>query len=129
MVFVRSARFFPALPAMPAPHVVLLASSISLRPVFPYFLFSNSFPCHRSENSPVSLAIATLPETAVSNPCVCHTSETPRGSYSQHSNLQLSTFRPFTVPKSIKTVVNHRKMQTAAKIMMLHLRSGVREAQ
>ena len=64
---------------MPAPHVVLLASSISLRPVFPYFLFSNSFPCHRSENSPVSLAIATLPKTPVSNPCVCHTSETPPG--------------------------------------------------
>ena len=64
---------------MPAPHVVLLASSISLRPVFPYFLFSNSFPCHRSENSPVSLAIATLPRP-------------PGGGYSQHSNLQHSTF-------------------------------------
>src|SRR6266568_3338828 len=74
---------------MPAPHVVLLASSISLRPVFPYFLFSNSFPCHRSENSPVSLAIATLPKTAVSNPCVRHTSETPRG-------WLLSTFQPST---------------------------------
>src|SRR5258708_1589847 len=37
----------------------------------------NSFPCHTSENSPVSPSIATLPKTPVSNPCVCHTSETP----------------------------------------------------
>src|SRR5260370_31522419 len=41
-----------------------------------------SFPWHRSKNSPVSPAIATDPRTARSNPCVCHTSETPRG-YSQ----------------------------------------------
>ncbi len=38
-----------------------------------------SFPYHTSENSPVSPTIATLPKTGVSNPCVCHTSETPRG--------------------------------------------------
>jgi hypothetical protein len=38
-----------------------------------------SFPYHTSENSPVSPTIATLPKTDVSNPCVCHTSETPRG--------------------------------------------------
>src|SRR5260370_7047040 len=37
------------------------------------------FPCHTSENSPVSLTIATLPKTRVSNPCVCHTYNTPPG--------------------------------------------------
>ncbi len=45
----------------------------------PYFLFSNSFACHTSENSPLSPTIATLPKTRVSNPCVCHTSEPPGG--------------------------------------------------
>src|SRR6266851_4581943 len=67
------------LPRASMGHAVLLTPSISLRPVFPHFLFPNSFPCHRSENSPVSPTIATLPKTGVSNPCVCHTSETPRG--------------------------------------------------
>jgi len=38
-----------------------------------------SFPCHTSENSPISPATATDPKTPISNPCVCHTSETPRG--------------------------------------------------
>ncbi len=64
---------------MPSRHAVLLTPPISLCPLFPYFLFSNSFSCHRSENSPVSLAIATLPKTAVSKPCACHTCETPQG--------------------------------------------------
>src|SRR5712692_7589203 len=67
------------LPRASVGHAALLTPSISLRPVFPHFLFPNSFPCHRSENSPVSPIIATLPKTGVSNPCVCHTSETPRG--------------------------------------------------
>jgi hypothetical protein len=44
-----------------------------------------SFPYHTSENSPVSPTIATLPKTDVSNPCVCHTSETPRGA--PHSRI------------------------------------------
>ena len=66
----------------------------------PYFLFSNSFPCHTSENSPVSPSIATLPKTPVSNPCVCHTCETLRGWGSLLTlapNFQPSTFnfRPF----------------------------------
>jgi len=39
----------------------------------------NSFTCHTSENSPVSPAIATLPKTRVSNPCVCHTYSTTPG--------------------------------------------------
>src|SRR6266446_9952304 len=50
-----------------------------------------SFPCHTSENSPVSPIIATLPKTSVSNPCVCHTSETPGG-------WLLSTFKPANIP-------------------------------
>src|SRR5712691_3400253 len=62
-------------------HAVLLTPSISLRSVpLPHYL-PKSFPCHRSENSPVSPAVATLPKTRVSNPCVCHTSEIPRGRY------------------------------------------------
>src|SRR5882724_8804868 len=77
----------PAFSAMPVRHAVLLSPSLSSRPVSPYFFFSNSFLCHRSENSPISPAVATLPKAPVSNPCVCHTSETPRGSYSQRSNV------------------------------------------
>src|SRR5260370_21437616 len=45
----------------------------------PYPLSPNSFPCHTSKNSPVSPTIATLPKTRVSNPCVCHTYNTPPG--------------------------------------------------
>src|SRR5258708_33284100 len=58
----------------------------------PYRPSPNSFPCHTSENSPVSLAIATLPKTPVSNPCVCHTSETPPGVVTLNvpTNVQLS---------------------------------------
>src|SRR5260370_30572155 len=60
-------------------HAVLLTPSILLRYVpLPHYL-PKSFPCPRSENSPVSLAVATLPKTRVSNPCVCHTSEPPGG--------------------------------------------------
>src|SRR6266478_3230466 len=91
----------------------------------PYFLFSNSFPCHTSENSPVSPSIATLPKTPVSNPCVCHTCETPRGwgslltlapnSQPSTFNFQLSTFsiqffldtptqRPLTNPFAINSL-------------------------
>src|SRR5467141_2830603 len=38
-----------------------------------------SFPCHTSENLPLSPTIATLPKTDLSNPSICHTSETPGG--------------------------------------------------
>ena len=38
-----------------------------------------SFPCHTSENLPLSPTIATLPKTDLSNPSICHTSETPWG--------------------------------------------------
>src|SRR5207245_5508851 len=42
-------------------------------------LSPNSFPCHTSENSPVSPIIATDAKTYLSKSCTCHTSETPRG--------------------------------------------------
>ncbi len=51
-----------------------------------------SFPCHTSENSPVSPIIATLPKTSVSNPCVCHTSETPRGILPRRESQNLPLF-------------------------------------
>src|SRR2546425_12547973 len=39
------------------------------------------FPCHTSENSPVSPILATDPKTYLSKSCTCHTSESPpRGS-------------------------------------------------
>ncbi len=37
------------------------------------------FPCHTSENSPVSPAIATDPKTPLCKSRICHTSETPGG--------------------------------------------------
>src|SRR6184192_2630898 len=40
---------------------------------------AKSFSCHRSENSPVSPLLATLPKIAVCKSFVCHTSDTPRG--------------------------------------------------
>src|SRR5712691_727777 len=93
---------------MLARHAVLLTPSISLRPLFSYFLFSNSFPCHRSENSPVSLAIATLPKTAISNPCACHTCETPRGVLTLNiPTFNFSTFhRCLAYPLSFHTLAH-----------------------
>src|SRR5207248_3742194 len=40
---------------------------------------AKSFSCHRSENSPVSPLLATLPKIAVCKSFVCHTSDTPGG--------------------------------------------------
>src|SRR5213082_1695499 len=40
---------------------------------------AKSFICHRSENSPVSPLLATLPKTPLCKSFVCHTSDTPRG--------------------------------------------------
>jgi hypothetical protein len=62
-------------------------SSLGIAPI-PHPRFPKSFPCHTSENSPVSPAIATDPKTPFSKSCVCHTSETPLGNYSQRFNLQ-----------------------------------------
>ena len=100
---------------MLARHKVLLTSSISLRlrrqpprsancaSLFLTFNFKLStsrfpkfFPCHTSENSSVSPAIATDPKMPSRKPFACHTSETPRAG-SQHSNLQPSNIQ--TIPQ------------------------------
>ncbi len=60
-------------------HAVLPTPSVSLRSVpLPHYL-PKSFPCHTSENSPVSPIIATDPKTHLSKSCICHTSEIPPG--------------------------------------------------
>src|SRR5713226_1445617 len=41
--------------------------------------FSKFFPCHTSENSPVTPLVATDPKSPSRKPFVCHTSETLRG--------------------------------------------------
>src|SRR3989449_11145816 len=66
-------------------------SFLGLSPI-PRPRFANSFACHRSNNSPVSPAIATDPKTHVSNPCICHTSETP-GDLSFWFNRLVTTCR------------------------------------
>jgi hypothetical protein len=100
-----------AFPPSAAPH-----------PPWPDLLIScNSFPCHTSENLPVSPAIATDPKTHVSNPCVCHTSDPPgalstsKASTFQSSMLRSasmpSTFSPFALctssPAPISFISNH----------------------
>jgi hypothetical protein len=83
---------------MLAPHAVLPTSSMSLRLPQPCSHYApKSFPCHRSENSPVSPTIATDPKTRVSKSSACHTSETPRGllspsAYSFSAYLLMSSF-------------------------------------
>jgi hypothetical protein len=91
----------------------------------PYLLSSNSFPCHTSENSPVSPSIATLPKTAVPKPNICHTSETPRGvfpfRFSPLAPILSRRFRPrrkgarnshgiisFADPHPLNSVVSYR---------------------
>ncbi len=65
----------------------------SLLPI-PCPLFSNSFPCHTSKNSPVSPVIATLPKPAFITPVFAtHPSPPPGGAYSQRSSIQ-----PLSVP-------------------------------
>src|SRR5260370_16270554 len=59
--------------------VPTISHSGSPRGLLATFPSANYFPCHTSENSPVSPAIATDPKTPLSNPCICHTCETPRG--------------------------------------------------
>ena len=60
--------------------------------------FPKFFPCHTSENSPVSPGIAADPKTPFSKSCICHTSEPPRAG-SQHSNRQPSNIQ--TIPQHI----------------------------
>src|SRR6266704_3932867 len=89
-------------------HAVLLTPSVSLRPVpLPHYL-PKSFPCHRSENSPVSPAVATLPKTPVSNPCVCHTSETPLGEVSyEPTGSPSSSLRPIPLSPYPTFLLSH----------------------
>ncbi len=63
------------------PHPLTPVASIFYKNIggWEYSLSPKSFPCHTSENSPVSPTIATDPKTHVSNPSICHTSETPPG--------------------------------------------------
>src|SRR6266566_3885359 len=61
-------------------------------------LSPKSFPCHTSENSPVTPAIATDPKMLLSKSCICHTSETPRGGYSRPSTDPLPRGGGATLP-------------------------------
>src|SRR5260370_28130712 len=84
-------------------HAVLLTPSITLRSVpLPHYL-PKSFPCHRSENSPVSPAVATLPKAHLSKPCICHTSDPPGGS---HGLSDARTSTPPSVP-TIPPTINY----------------------
>ena len=124
--FVNPARFLCALRAMRPRHAVLLTPLISLRPVFsrpriqiahessqiPSFVFERlrtlpssvsckSFPCHTSENSPVSPAIATDPKTPSRKSFDCHTSETPPGGFPPRTRKLICNFslEPSTVDR------------------------------
>ena len=82
--------------------------------------FPKFFPCHTSENSPVSPGIATDPKTPFSKSCICHTSETPRGRFStfqpsafQHSND--SSIYPLSfqiLPHSFAPFCAHEKLNS-----------------
>jgi hypothetical protein len=67
-------------------------SSLGVAPI-PHPRFPKSFPCHTSENSPVSPAIATDPKTPFSKSCVCYTSEPP-----WVITPNVSTFKRSTLP-------------------------------
>ena len=60
-----------------------------------YPLAGNSFRCHRSENSPVSPAIATLPKTVAHKSFPCHTSEPPGWPFSGFHHYQRFCHYPF----------------------------------
>src|SRR6266704_2869428 len=83
-------------------HAVLPTPSVSLRSVpLPHYL-PKSFPCHTSENSPVSPAIATDPKTHLSKSCICHTSDIPPGGDIGLSDARTSTSASVpTVPPAI----------------------------
>jgi len=61
------------------PHLLNLYATIFYKniPGRGCSLCSKSFPCHTSENSPVSPAIAIDPKTPLFKSCICHTSEPP----------------------------------------------------
>src|SRR5229473_7180517 len=73
-----------SLPCLP-PYILAYLNSFPGLTLIPCALSPNSFICHTSGNLPLNLTIATLPKARVSNPCVCHTSETPGGALTQVS--------------------------------------------
>ena len=100
-------RFIRALPLPASPlNLQLLAFNL---PLFLPFRLSSSafdrsltnvpfpkfFPCHTSENSPVSPGIATDPKTPSRKSYACHTSETPRGRFLNMPTFNLPTFKRF----------------------------------
>ena len=131
----------PAIPSAPF-HPRLASSGLSFEPstfdfqppallalpfsssTFNRFLFNvpfpKFFPCHTSENSPVSPGIATDPKTPFSKSCICHTSETPRGRFStfqpsafQHSNDSAIYPLSFQIlPHSIALFCAHEKLNS-----------------
>jgi len=95
--FVVLVKYISLLPVVPSLSRIPVYEPLHLKPrrspfpkSFTYlvtssrscFLFSKSFHCHTSENSPVSLAIATDPKMPSRKSFSCHTSETPRGLHS-----------------------------------------------
>ncbi len=76
------------------PHPLTPVASIFYKNIggWEYSLSPKSFPCHTSENSPVSPTIATDPKTHVSNPSICHTSETPPGGSTHFDQSTCSAF-------------------------------------
>jgi len=57
-------------------------------------------PCKTVNLLPLGPTIATLPKTGVSNPCVCHRYDNPRGP----GPLRLSDFRPANVPTCFRSI-------------------------
>src|SRR6266571_15899 len=151
--FVNPARFLCALRAMRPRHAVPLTPLISLRPVFsrpriqiahessqiPSLVFERlrtlpssvsckSFPCHTSENSPVSPAIATDPKTPSRKSFACHTSETSRGaSHLAHANLYAISRLNF--PLSIEDLGLVGTVNLFSNLLHLPPQTGVLEFQ
>src|SRR5260370_30244956 len=86
-----------------------------------------SFPCHTSENLPLSPTIATLPKTDLSNPSICHTSETPWGAWT-FSGAQ--TFIPdgVTGPAGVSHSSSHklRNLPSSIPFLLSHLQDAFR---
>src|SRR5258706_4431744 len=100
-------RLMRALPLPASPlNLQLLAFNLPLFSPFRFYSstfnrflinvpFPKFFPCHTSENSPVSLGIATDPKTPLSKSCICHTSEPPPGRFLNMLTFNLPTFKRF----------------------------------
>ena len=76
-----SPKFFPLIPfADPHtlnPYAAILYKKMAGAGPSQRTVSLEFFPCHRSENSPVSPAVATLPKTPYRKSFACPTSETP----------------------------------------------------